>query len=131
MKAIITLTLLLFTSLGFAQHTGMIVGTILDKEFAENPLVLADVQVKGTAIKANTDQTGLFIIEHLEDGDYTLVCSFAGYETKEIKVKVSANTPSNLKLSMEASRISLADLASLTSTAQKEGDQKTVATELK
>jgi len=125
MKQIVTLFIILFTALCFAQNTGMIVGEILDKEFSKNPLVFANVAVKGTSIEANTDLTGLFVIENLEDGDYTLVCSFVGYETKEVKVKVTFNNPVNVKLALGASGISLADLASLTNTAEKEGEKVT------
>ncbi len=129
MKHLVTLFIILFTPLCFAQNTGMIVGKILDKEFSENPLVLANVSVKGTSISANTDLTGLFVIENLEDGIYTLVCSFTGYETKELKVEVSSDNATKVKLALGASSISLADLASLGNTAEKEDQKET--TELK
>ena len=127
MKQIVTLTLVLFSSFCFAQNTGMIVGKILDKDFSENPLVLANVSIKGTSIEANTDLTGFFVIENLEDGDYTLVCSFVGYETKELKVNVASENPTEVKLALGASGISLEDLASITSVAQQKEDKKVTA----
>ena len=48
------------------------------------------------------------------------MCSFAGYETKEINVHVDVLQPAEVKLSLAASTISLGDLALLTSVAQKE-----------
>lgn len=125
MKHLIYISLFLLTATSFGQNTGLIVGKIMDNELNNAPLVLANVSVKGTAINSNTDLTGMFIIENLEAGDYTLVCSFAGYETQEIKVHVDALKPAEIKLSLAASTISLSELALLTSVAQK--DDKSAA----
>nr|WP_233164050.1 carboxypeptidase-like regulatory domain-containing protein [Snuella sedimenti] len=119
------LSFLLFTSFCFGQNNGMIVGKIMDKELDNSPLVLANVSVKGTDLRANTDITGLFLIENLKDGDYTLVCSFLGYETKEVKVRVQSEKPAEVKLSLGASSISLDDLEAITSIAQKEDKTST------
>jgi hypothetical protein len=104
----------------------LIVGKILDNELNNSPLVLANVAVKGTNISADTDISGLFTLENLEDGDYTLVCSFVGYETKEINIHVNALEPTELKLSLAASTLNLSDILSITSTSQKEEASKTV-----
>jgi hypothetical protein len=125
MKRLIYLSLFLLTATSFGQNTGLIVGKIMDDELNNAPLVLANVSVKGTDINLNTDLTGLFVIENLEAGDYTLVCSFTGYETQEIKVHVDALKPAEIKLSLAASTISLSELALLTSVAQK--DDKSTA----
>ncbi|GAA3575914.1 carboxypeptidase-like regulatory domain-containing protein [Snuella lapsa] len=125
MKRLALLSFLLFTAFCFGQNTGMIVGKIMDQELNNAPLVLANVSVKGTDIKLNTDITGLFLIENLKDGDYTLVCSFLGYETKEVKVSVQSEKPAEVKLSLGASSISLDDLEAITSIAQKEDKTST------
>lgn len=125
MKHLIYTALFLFTTLSFGQNTGLIVGKVLDNEMNDAPLVLANVSVKGTSINLNTDLTGLFVVENLEAGDYTIVCSFAGYETKEINVHVDALQPAEVKLSLAASTISLDELALLTAVAQK--DDKSTA----
>ncbi|NMH89174.1 carboxypeptidase-like regulatory domain-containing protein [Flavivirga algicola] len=119
MKHLITLFILLFTSFCFAQHTGVITGKLLDREFNNSPLVFADVTIKGTSIKSTTDQTGLFFIENIEDGDYTLICSFVGYETKELKVKVISGASKFIKTSLGASTVSLTDLASIANLSEK------------
>lgn len=126
MKQLIIIFILLCTSLGFAQNTGLIVGKVLDKEFDNSPLLFANISIKGTGLETTTDQTGLFILENIEDGDYTLVCSFVGYETKELKVKVASGKSDDIKIALGASTFSLADLASITSVVQKE-DQTTSA----
>ena len=106
-------------------HAGMLVGKIMDNELQNGPLVFADIAIKGTSIKTNSDVTGLFVVENLEDGDYTLVCSFIGYETQELNVKVVSWQPTDVKLGLSASTVSLLELASITSIVQK--DDKTVS----
>ncbi len=120
MKKLFYISAILFTTISFGQSTGLIVGKIMDNEVKDAPLVLADVSIKNSEIKASTDKTGLFILENLEAGDYTLVCSFLGYETKEVDVHVDTFEPAELKLSLAASTISLDDLALLMATANTE-----------
>tara|TARA_R110002050_G_scaffold57866_7_gene130225 strand:+ start:9730 stop:10113 length:384 start_codon:yes stop_codon:yes gene_type:complete len=125
MKHLIYISLFLFTAFSFGQNTGLIVGKVLDKEMNDSPLVLANVAIKGTSIKLDTDLTGLFVIENLEDGDYTLVCSFVGYESQEIDVHVDSMDPTEVKLSLAASTISLNDLALVMASA--DSDTKTTS----
>ncbi len=119
MKHLIALIAFFFSTMCFAQHSGVITGKLLDKAFDNNPLVFADVAIKGTTLKSTTDQTGLFFIENIADGDYTLVCSFVGYETKEIKIKVASGTSEFVKTSLNASTIALDEFAALVNTAEK------------
>ena len=127
MKYLITLTFLMLSSYCFSQGNGMIVGKVLDGEFDNNPLMFADVFIKETGIKLATDQTGLFVVENLEDGDYNLVCSFIGYETKEFQVKVVSGISEAIKIALSASSISLADLTSIASVSEK--DLKSIASQ--
>jgi len=108
MKQFFTLVLLVFSTLTFAQSTGLIVGTIMDKELDNSPLAFANVQIKGTDFVSTTDLSGLFLIENLEAGNYTLTCNFAGYETKEINITVSSEKPAEVKLALGAQTFSLA-----------------------
>ena len=123
MKQLITLLLLAFSSISFAQNAGLIVGKITDKELNNEPLIFASVSVKGTAIASDSDISGLFLLENLADGDYTLVCNFIGYETKELIVHVNSMQPTEVNISLAPSTISLNELASLSSIAKK--DDKT------
>lgn len=119
MKYLISLTFLIVSTFCFSQSNGMIVGKVLDGEFDNNPLIFADVSIKETGIKLATDQTGLFVVENLEDGDYTLVCSFIGYETKELQVKVVSGISEDINISLIASAISIGDLTSIASNSDK------------
>ncbi|XCF06981.1 carboxypeptidase-like regulatory domain-containing protein [Tamlana crocina] len=111
MKHIIVIAAILFSTLSFSQKTGLIVGKVLDNEVENAPLVLADISIKDTEVKASTDQTGMFVIENLKAGDYTLVCSFVGYEPQEVDVHVDGFNPVELKLTLEASNVSMDDIA--------------------
>ncbi len=115
MKHLITLLLLTFSTIGFSQSGSIIVGKVLDKELNNEPLMFAKVSVKGSNLKATSDATGLFYIENLKDGDYTLVCSFPGYESKEIKVQVNAFQSTDINVVLGAKTISINDLALLQS----------------
>lgn len=112
---------MLFATVNYAQNTGLIVGKIMDNELDNTPLAFANLSIKNTSITSQTDLTGLFLIENLEAGDYTLVCSFPGYETQEIKVHVDSLQPIELQVSLSASAVSLSELASLANTSKKEG----------
>lgn len=116
---------MLFATVSYAQNTGLIVGKVMDNELDNTPLVFANISIKGTSIEVQTDLTGLFVIENLEAGDYTLICSFPGYETHEIKVHVDALQPIELQVILNVSTFSLSELAGLTTMAQK--DDKSTA----
>ncbi|MFI1744513.1 carboxypeptidase-like regulatory domain-containing protein [Thalassobellus sediminis] len=123
MKHLLYISIFLITAFSFGQNTGLVVGKVLDKEMNDAPLVLANVSIKGTSIKSETDLTGLFVIENLEAGDYTLVCSFVGYESQEMNIHVDSMNPAEVKLSLAASSISLDDLALVMASA--DSDTKT------
>jgi hypothetical protein len=120
MKQLFTLLLLTFSSLGIAQNMGLIVGKVIDKDMNNEPLVFANLSIKGTTIESTTDITGLFLLENLADGDYTLVCNFVGYETKELNVHVNSMEPTEINISLKPSTISLNDLVAINSVAKKE-----------
>ena len=120
MKHLIYTVIFLFTAISVGQNSGIIVGKILDKELNDSLLLLANVSIKGSTTEVNTDITGLFVIENLEAGDYTLVCSFTGYETQEMNVLVDTENPTEVKLSLAASTISLNELSLITSVALKD-----------
>ena len=57
-------------------------GKVIDEEFNET-MPFANVLVKGTSQGVTTDFDGNYTII-IEPGEYTLVFSFVGYQTKEI-----------------------------------------------
>ena len=107
MKFSLAFLFLLLTSLGFSQNT--INGIITDAELENAPLMFAKITLKETGTKLITDETGAFTFNNLDEGRYTLVCSFTGYETKEISIDTKeVNT--SLSIPLFASTLSLDDL---------------------
>ncbi|PKA83160.1 TonB-dependent receptor [Ulvibacter sp. MAR_2010_11] len=108
MKQNITLLLIAFTTLLSAQETGSIVGKLTDKDYNNNPLPFANVLIKGTTIGTTSDDNGLYAIENLAAGVYTVTCSFVGYETVEINnVKVESGKVTEVHVPLGASAAAL------------------------
>jgi hypothetical protein len=83
------LALLLFPSIIFAQ-TGIIEGRIFD-EINNEPIIGANVTIKGTTNGATTDIDGNYKIEGLTAGLYNIEVSYLGYETQTLfEVEVTA-----------------------------------------
>ncbi len=88
-KIIFTFTLLLLlTSLVLSQTTGEIKGTIQDAD--GNPLVGANVYLKGTTLGSSTDREGNYSIVKVPPGTYTILARFLGYKTGEAEITVTA-----------------------------------------
>ncbi|WP_136482409.1 carboxypeptidase-like regulatory domain-containing protein [Cognatitamlana onchidii] len=112
MKNIVFTLLLVIaaSSLSFSQNSGSISGTLLDLESNNAPLTFARVKIKETGAEVLSDENGVFRLNNLEAGAYTLIYSFVGYETKETEVKITSNKSTNITLHLAASTISLDDL---------------------
>ncbi|MEW7280992.1 TonB-dependent receptor [Aquimarina sp. 2201CG1-2-11] len=122
MKKIVILFALLFVGISFAQETGSVTGTLLDKDAGDQPLPFANVLVKGTTKGTTTDFDGLYTIENLEPGTYTLEFSFVGYETKDVEnVVVKANETTTVNISIGASAAAL-DEVIIKTTTKKESE---------
>ncbi|WP_430399898.1 TonB-dependent receptor domain-containing protein [Flavobacterium sp.] len=102
------LLFLLFSLIGFSQN-GRVAGTILDKEYDNEPLVFANVLIKGTTIGTSTDDFGKYSIS-LKPGNYTLIINYLGYETKEFPITIKANQTVTINHTLEASGVQLEDV---------------------
>ncbi len=88
----------------FAGDTGKIAGRIRDKE-AREPIIGANVLVKGTMLGASTDLDGYYFILRVPPGTYDLQISMVGYQTivvQNVKVQVDLTTTVNGQLSATA-----------------------------
>ncbi|MBP0902613.1 TonB-dependent receptor domain-containing protein [Mariniflexile gromovii] len=118
----LTLLLLLFTAtISYGQNTGSVVGKLTDKEYNDEPLAFANVLIKGTTKGTTSDIDGLYSIENLEAGSYTVIFSFVGYETQEIPVTIVANKVTEVNVPMGASAASLSEVI-ITTTAKRESE---------
>ena len=87
-----------------AQNTGKIAGTVKDKANGE-PLVGANVAVKGTSLGASTDIDGHFFILRVPPGVHDLQVSSVGYQgitVKGVRVQVDLTAEVNMKLEQTA-----------------------------
>ncbi|WP_431132594.1 TonB-dependent receptor domain-containing protein [Psychroserpens mesophilus] len=121
MRIFVLLTILFFTTLGFAQNTGSIAGKLIDKEYNDEPLAFGNVLIKGTTTGTTSDFDGLYGFENLSPGTYVLVFSFVGYEPKEITVEVIAGKVTEVNVPMSASAASLDEVV-ITTTTRKESE---------
>lgn len=112
MNRILILTAFFFnTAILFAQGpstSGIIAGKLVDSEMKDEPLPFANILIKGSSRGATTNLDGLFQIEDLDPGVYTLMVSYVGYESREIsnvKVVPGKVTEVNTRLGASASAL--------------------------
>lgn len=103
------LLLSLFFSVAMFAQNGTVTGTILDKEFNNEPLPFANIVIKGTKQGTSTDENGKYSIS-LKPGNYTIVIGYLGYETKEIPFTIKANEKKVINHILEASGVQLQDI---------------------
>lgn len=122
MKRIFSILICLVSTFTFAQQTGSIEGKLSDKETGNQPLPFANVTIKGTSKGTTSDFDGLYKLENLEPGTYTVVFSFVGYETLEVPdVKVVANKVTVVNTGLGASAAALDEvLIQVVSSREKE-----------
>lgn len=87
-KLILLLFIIVFLS--SSAFAGTLAGKVTAKETGE-PLVGANVYLKGTTIGAATDEEGMYYIR-VDDGSYDVVCDYVGYATVTQSVEVSGET---------------------------------------
>ena len=104
------------------QTTGSIVGLLTDKEFNNEPLAFANVIIKGQNTGTTSDFDGLYALEDLPVGTYTIIYSFVGYETVEIdNVVVEEDKVTTVNVPMGASAAALEEVV-ITTTVRKESE---------
>ncbi|MEI6851307.1 MAG: TonB-dependent receptor [Bacteroidota bacterium] len=121
-KRLIPISLLLFFNVTstFSQNE-IITGTITDKKTKET-IVGASVVIQGTTIGAGSDLNGVFKINSVKPGTYSLVVSFISYKKQVVdNVKVVKGKPTELNFELEED---VATIAGVTVTAKKTTDSE-------
>ncbi len=95
-KLIVVLSVVLFSTTLFAQKTYKIMGVVKSAETGEQ-LIGANVFLKGTTLGAATDANGKYVIE-APAGNYTVVCSYVGFEKKSVDINLTNNMELNFSL---------------------------------
>lgn len=93
--------------LAFAQGDNSIKGFVYEKSNGE-PVMFANVFLKGTTHGSTTDINGYFSITRVPDGSYTIMVTSVGYDTIAEQVSVKGNQILNKKFSIEEASIQLA-----------------------
>ncbi|NNF86761.1 MAG: TonB-dependent receptor [Winogradskyella sp.] len=107
--------ILFFFIVASNAQTGIITGTVIDGDFNE-PMAFANIIVKGTTTGTTADFDGKYKLE-LDPGSYTLVFSFAGYNSKEISnIIVNANTDTIIDVVLDTNTL---DTVIITTTANR------------
>jgi len=122
MKNILLIGLFLFSSGLFSQTLGGIQGNVSDKTMNNEPLLMANVQVKGHEAIAQTNFNGNFEITNLTAGTHTLVISYLGYETIEVPVTINENAVSTIVANLSALQFDLDDVGGIDTASTTEED---------
>jgi len=101
MKGVILVSILLVANiLAFAQNGG-IRGVVYDEN--NQTLPSASVTIKELNRKLSTDDQGVFFVDRIPNGTYTLVVSYIGYIVKEQSVQIAGEiTAVQVHMSMSA-----------------------------
>lgn len=109
MKLRFLLIALFIVTMGFAQSTGTVTGTITDAEMNNEPLPFASVSVKGTSVAANSDENGKYTIK-VPTGEHTLVFSFLGYQPVEVPVSLAEGETKTIDQILSSTSVTLQDI---------------------
>jgi len=129
MKKLFLICLLFAVTTMFSQNKGSVKGKVLDIEMNNEPLLFAHIHIKGSDINTETNFHGNFEINNIDNGDYTLVISYIGYETVELPITIKNNTVTKINKGLKAKTISLD--ASLLNELNSETTYEVTATEKK
>jgi hypothetical protein len=101
------LVVMLMTGIiSFAQGDNSIKGFVYEKSNGE-PMMFANVFLKGTTFGSTTDINGYFSITRVPDGEYIITVTMVGYDTIAEKVSVKGQQILNKKFSMSEASIQL------------------------
>lgn len=107
-KSLLLLLLGVWSMAAGAQTLGSIRGTLRDK--AGEPGIALTVRLQGTPLGATTDHSGLFVLERVAPGHYTLLVSGVGYRAIEYAVTVAAGRETRVDLRIAAATVDMADV---------------------
>ncbi|MBA6313639.1 carboxypeptidase-like regulatory domain-containing protein [Cellulophaga baltica] len=126
MNKVLSALLFLVTITTFSQNSGKIIGNVSDAEIENEALLFASVKIKDTPNVAQTNFHGNYEFENIASGEYTLVFTFLGYETKEVAVSVKNNEISRVDGALKSKTIAI-DLLSDDEIAATEKSKNTVS----
>ena len=109
-----------------AQGTGSVKGIVSDASNGE-PLIGANVIIKGTVLGAATDKSGLYRIKRIPVGKQVIKFSYLGYETKSVEVNIIKNRFVNIDVTLKSKSIVTEDVVV---TAMLQGQKRAINEQL-
>ena len=119
------LLLLLTTSSLWAQNTAELSGKITDKA-TQKPLIGADIYLKELKKGTNADTQGNFHLKGIPEGNYTILCSYLGYQTFSKKIYLKGQERLDISLKEQAEEISGVTVSSKSIAHQKKEESMPV-----
>ncbi len=94
----------------WAGNTGKIAGTVMDKKTGE-PLVGANVVIKGTNLGAATDANGNYYILRVPPGNYDVRAMYIGYHAQTVTgVEIHVDMTIKVNFSLELSAVDMPEV---------------------
>ena len=114
---VMVITFFVMVSFSAIAQTGTVSGKVLDEDNGE-PLIGANVRVKGTTKGSVADVGGNFKIGDVAVGSQTIVVSFIGFGEKEVEVTVNEGQNTDIgTVQMKSSAIGLSEVQVIASVA--------------
>lgn len=120
MRQFIFVFILLLSAISYSQNSSSINGQLIDLEFNNEPLAFGTISIKGTVNETTANLDGNYSFDNISPGEYVLIYSFIGYETKEKIVQVASDKNVVVNVAMEAQRPSFTKLVSSESSKEEE-----------
>jgi hypothetical protein len=96
LKKYLIILLFLFPIFSFSQARFNITGTVKDANSGET-LLGANVYIKENLHGSSTDETGKYVLNEIQ-GNYTLICSYLGYQDHSQKINLNKDLKININL---------------------------------
>lgn len=77
-------------------------GVVVDN-LTKDPLIFANVYLVNTSLGISSDDKGIYSIINVKPGNYKIVCSYVGYKTIMMEIKVTADENKVYNFAMDAS----------------------------
>ena len=106
MNRLILYVFIIFTSLELLAQTGTVRGFVYEETSGE-PAMFSNVVLEGTKIGGVTDANGFFNLSKVPAGQYKLVVTYIGFESKEEIIEVKADKILDKKYYLSESSIQL------------------------
>ncbi|MBM4166310.1 MAG: hypothetical protein FJ218_05235 [Ignavibacteria bacterium] len=111
MKITLCTIFILLSQFSFSQENnfGSISGKIISAE-TKQPLPFINVILEGTKIGTSSNDEGKFFLENISLGNYTLIVSAIGFETKRRAIEILSNKTVVLSIEMKESSVELKEI---------------------